>query len=154
MRQWISNSRPTRVFTQDGEELANIACKKHNNWCSHSIASNTKDFAHESDSASRVNWERHRGPTKLSEGTRAPVCVSCVEGQSLVMITTQPEVQQDPQAQSTQDAGCDARTNSNIFPLMFCLCAVWTPSFTSTGPICLCHIVHHIPRPASRVDWA
>ena len=50
-----------------------------------------------------------------------------------------------PKAQSTQDAGCDARANWNVFPLMLLV-----SPFTSTGPICL----RCASRPASCVDWA
>ncbi len=42
------------------------------------------------------------------------------------------------------------RSSNSKFFLWCCLCSVWTPPFTSTGPICL----HCASRPASCVDWA
>ena len=39
------------------------------------------------------------------------------------------------------------RTQIGMFFLWYCLRAVWTPLFTSTGPICWCHIARRILRP-------
>ncbi len=50
-------------------------------------------------------------------------------------------------AQSTQDTGCHARAQIGTLFLWCCLCAVWTPPFTSTGPICLRRIARGVPRP-------
>ncbi len=49
------------------------------------------------------------------------------------------------QAQCTQDAGRDASATWNVFPLML-HGVVWTPPFTSTGPICLHCVVRHVRR--------
>ncbi len=45
------------------------------------------------------------------------------------------------------------RTQIQMFFLWCWLLAVWTPPFTSTGPICLHCVVHRIPRPVWIGPW-
>ncbi len=56
-----------------------------------------------------------------------------------------------PNAHRTQDAtGMQIR----MFFLWCCLCAVWTPPFTSTGPICLrCVALRCVARRVPRPVW-
>ncbi len=42
---------------------------------------------------------------------------------------------------------CGTRTQIGMFFLWCCLHAVWTPPFTSIGPICLHCVAHRVPRP-------
>ena len=54
-------------------------------------------------------------------------------------------------AQSTQDAGCHACTNWNVFPLMLLACSVDNPIYINRPHLL---VLRCTSRPASCVDWA
>ena len=55
------------------------------------------------------------------------------------------------EAQSTQDAGWDAHTNLNVFPLMLLACSVDTPIHINRSHLL---VLRCASPPASCVDWA